>query len=224
MIRRPPRSTLSSSSAASDVYKRQAGDPRLVAGPLASPAGHRLVDGGCRAGAHDIAASPRCTGGLSRHRLPLRRDDRHSGCGRGDLPGRGHHHHPGIDRGRAGRRARSPAARTRPGPLLRAAQRRAAGAGIGAVRRLGVGHPPGRGGDPARRPGGGLGCQAGQGEGEPAGSLDLSLIHISEPTRLLSTSYAVFCLKKKKINKKTKQTKYKKKQKKKTTTKKTNQT
>ena len=27
----------------------------------------------------------------------------------------------------------------------------------------------------------------------------LSLIHISEPTRLLSTSYAVFCLKKKKV-------------------------
>ena len=27
---------------------------------------------------------------------------------------------------------------------------------------------------------------------------DLSLIHISEPTRLLSISYAVFCLKKKK--------------------------
>src|SRR5678816_899081 len=32
---------------------------------------------------------------------------------------------------------------------------------------------------------------------EPA-VLELSLIHISEPTRLLSTSYAVFCLKKKK--------------------------
>eukprot|EP00658_Telonema_sp_P-2_P004906 TRINITY_DN11836_c0_g1_i4.p1 TRINITY_DN11836_c0_g1~~TRINITY_DN11836_c0_g1_i4.p1 ORF type:complete len:168 (-),score=53.56 TRINITY_DN11836_c0_g1_i4:35-538(-) len=30
---------------------------------------------------------------------------------------------------------------------------------------------------------------------------DLSLIHISEPTRLLSISYAVFCLKKKKKNK-----------------------
>eukprot|EP00658_Telonema_sp_P-2_P056410 TRINITY_DN44864_c0_g1_i1.p1 TRINITY_DN44864_c0_g1~~TRINITY_DN44864_c0_g1_i1.p1 ORF type:complete len:139 (-),score=29.77 TRINITY_DN44864_c0_g1_i1:16-432(-) len=30
----------------------------------------------------------------------------------------------------------------------------------------------------------------------------LSLIHISEPTRLLSISYAVFCLKKKKINNK----------------------
>ena len=29
----------------------------------------------------------------------------------------------------------------------------------------------------------------------------LSLIHISEPTRLLSNSYAVFCLKKKKQNK-----------------------
>src|SRR5678815_5731991 len=28
--------------------------------------------------------------------------------------------------------------------------------------------------------------------------VDLSLIHISEPTRLLSISYAVFCLKKKK--------------------------
>eukprot|EP00658_Telonema_sp_P-2_P037620 TRINITY_DN27050_c0_g1_i3.p1 TRINITY_DN27050_c0_g1~~TRINITY_DN27050_c0_g1_i3.p1 ORF type:complete len:135 (+),score=35.99 TRINITY_DN27050_c0_g1_i3:24-428(+) len=31
-----------------------------------------------------------------------------------------------------------------------------------------------------------------------ADDLDLSLIHISEPTRLLSISYAVFCLKKKK--------------------------
>ena len=29
---------------------------------------------------------------------------------------------------------------------------------------------------------------------------DLSLIHISEPTRLLSISYAVFCLKKKTTN------------------------
>ena len=28
---------------------------------------------------------------------------------------------------------------------------------------------------------------------------ELSLIHISEPTRLLSISYAVFCLKKKKL-------------------------
>ena len=35
----------------------------------------------------------------------------------------------------------------------------------------------------------------------------LSLIHISEPTRLLSISYAVFCLKKKITNTKTKQNK-----------------
>src|SRR5674536_397124 len=49
MIRRPPRSTLSSSSAASDVYKRQIGDLRDP-GPVAEvtvdvigrrPAGHR---------------------------------------------------------------------------------------------------------------------------------------------------------------------------------------
>src|SRR5678815_132004 len=33
---------------------------------------------------------------------------------------------------------------------------------------------------------------------EDAAVVDLSLIHISEPTRLLSISYAVFCLKKKK--------------------------
>ena len=34
--------------------------------------------------------------------------------------------------------------------------------------------------------------------GRAASVLVLSLIHISEPTRLLSISYAVFCLKKKK--------------------------
>eukprot|EP00658_Telonema_sp_P-2_P062198 TRINITY_DN5086_c0_g1_i1.p1 TRINITY_DN5086_c0_g1~~TRINITY_DN5086_c0_g1_i1.p1 ORF type:complete len:295 (+),score=100.65 TRINITY_DN5086_c0_g1_i1:266-1150(+) len=34
--------------------------------------------------------------------------------------------------------------------------------------------------------------------GSAASAVDLSLIHISEPTRLLSISYAVFCLKKKK--------------------------
>eukprot|EP00658_Telonema_sp_P-2_P043203 TRINITY_DN31148_c0_g1_i2.p1 TRINITY_DN31148_c0_g1~~TRINITY_DN31148_c0_g1_i2.p1 ORF type:complete len:116 (+),score=33.67 TRINITY_DN31148_c0_g1_i2:167-514(+) len=33
----------------------------------------------------------------------------------------------------------------------------------------------------------------------PVNGKKLSLIHISEPTRLLSISYAVFCLKKKKI-------------------------
>ena len=39
--------------------------------------------------------------------------------------------------------------------------------------------------------------------------LRLSLIHISEPTRLGMISYAVFCLKKKKHNKKKKQNKKK---------------
>src|SRR5450756_2086874 len=35
---------------------------------------------------------------------------------------------------------------------------------------------------------------------QPAGDVGLSLIHISEPTRLGMISYAVFCLKKKKKN------------------------
>ena len=42
---------------------------------------------------------------------------------------------------------------------------------------------------------GGLGVAPGANIGN-----ELSLIHISEPTRLLSTSYAVFCLKKKKTS------------------------
>ena len=37
----------------------------------------------------------------------------------------------------------------------------------------------------------------GGGNGGGGGGQHLSLIHISEPTRLLSISYAVFCLKKK---------------------------
>eukprot|EP00658_Telonema_sp_P-2_P027520 TRINITY_DN21229_c0_g1_i2.p1 TRINITY_DN21229_c0_g1~~TRINITY_DN21229_c0_g1_i2.p1 ORF type:complete len:200 (+),score=75.14 TRINITY_DN21229_c0_g1_i2:83-682(+) len=44
-------------------------------------------------------------------------------------------------------------------------------------------------------------------EDEADADLDLSLIHISEPTRLLSISYAVFCLKKKKIKVKKNQSK-----------------
>ena len=39
-----------------------------------------------------------------------------------------------------------------------------------------------------------------QGPSKLEDSLNLSLIHISEPTRLLSISYAVFCLKKKTIH------------------------
>eukprot|EP00658_Telonema_sp_P-2_P002243 TRINITY_DN10857_c0_g3_i8.p1 TRINITY_DN10857_c0_g3~~TRINITY_DN10857_c0_g3_i8.p1 ORF type:complete len:875 (+),score=213.59 TRINITY_DN10857_c0_g3_i8:73-2697(+) len=44
----------------------------------------------------------------------------------------------------------------------------------------------------------GPGCIAEQGSFSQLMEQDLSLIHISEPTRLLSISYAVFCLKKKK--------------------------
>src|SRR5665254_24605 len=51
---------------------------------------------------------------------------------------------------------------------------------------------------------------SGGGEYTAASIQVLSLIHISEPTRLLSISYAVFCLKKKK--KKTKTIKKKKEQ------------
>eukprot|EP00658_Telonema_sp_P-2_P006041 TRINITY_DN1229_c0_g1_i2.p1 TRINITY_DN1229_c0_g1~~TRINITY_DN1229_c0_g1_i2.p1 ORF type:complete len:103 (-),score=16.45 TRINITY_DN1229_c0_g1_i2:88-396(-) len=42
--------------------------------------------------------------------------------------------------------------------------------------------------------------------GDGAADESLSLIHISEPTRLLSISYAVFCLKKKKKNNRNKNT------------------
>eukprot|EP00656_Telonema_subtile_P008691 TRINITY_DN14058_c0_g1_i3.p1 TRINITY_DN14058_c0_g1~~TRINITY_DN14058_c0_g1_i3.p1 ORF type:complete len:124 (-),score=19.09 TRINITY_DN14058_c0_g1_i3:39-410(-) len=42
MIRRPPRSTLSSSSAASDVYKRQAQQSRLCGRPSFSSVGEQL--------------------------------------------------------------------------------------------------------------------------------------------------------------------------------------
>src|SRR5665648_753821 len=50
MIRRPPRSTLSSSSAASDVYKRQGGGDMMLAAGAGDP---DLVDG--RAGLADLA-------------------------------------------------------------------------------------------------------------------------------------------------------------------------
>src|SRR5674536_393183 len=101
MIRRPPRSTLSSSSAASDVYKRQ-GQERLL-------------------------RRPRDRGPAEGQFLP----------------------------------------RYWPGAL----DRRGGAASEAAVRT----------------------------------ALRLSLIHISEPTRLLSISYAVFCLKKKKNKKHNKQ-------------------
>src|SRR5674536_58219 len=56
------------------------------------------------------------------------------------------------------------------------------------------------------------------------GHTHLSLIHISEPTRLLSISYAVFCLKKKKKHTKKQQTKNKRQKKKKKNQKKNKKT
>eukprot|EP00658_Telonema_sp_P-2_P063431 TRINITY_DN52147_c0_g1_i1.p2 TRINITY_DN52147_c0_g1~~TRINITY_DN52147_c0_g1_i1.p2 ORF type:complete len:125 (+),score=27.79 TRINITY_DN52147_c0_g1_i1:88-462(+) len=107
MIRQPPRSTLSSSSAASDVYKRQ---------PNGSGEANR---GGCEGGGVDV--------------------DFEQGvcCGDGVLKSEEDDH------------------------------------GLPALGELRL--PP------------------------QLAHVDLSLIHISEPTRLLSISYAVFCLKKKKI-------------------------
>eukprot|EP00658_Telonema_sp_P-2_P034975 TRINITY_DN25494_c0_g1_i1.p1 TRINITY_DN25494_c0_g1~~TRINITY_DN25494_c0_g1_i1.p1 ORF type:complete len:409 (+),score=94.95 TRINITY_DN25494_c0_g1_i1:91-1317(+) len=52
-----------------------------------------------------------------------------------------------------------------------------------------------------KTPGEYLGEEGGEQGPEDEAELDLSLIHISEPTRLLSISYAVFCLKKKINNK-----------------------
>ena len=45
---------------------------------------------------------------------------------------------------------------------------------------------------------GDVSAEAGVGKDLEVAPFSLSLIHISEPTRLLSISYAVFCLKKKK--------------------------
>src|SRR5674536_202454 len=83
MIRRPPRSTLSSSSAASDVYKRQlpwtalaglrTGDVSVAAGVLHLPGGHRLPAG------PDPASCPPCVWlrwaralGLARREVSIR--------------------------------------------------------------------------------------------------------------------------------------------------------
>src|SRR5674536_309954 len=119
MIRRPPRSTLSSSSAASDVYKRQAEPLGLQVREQLDVLALAAAD---NRGEHLKASA------LGQLEDPV--DD--------------------LLRGLPGDRA----------------------AAAGAVR------------------------PAGPGVEQP-----LSLIHISEPTRLLSISYAVFCLKKKKKKK-----------------------
>eukprot|EP00658_Telonema_sp_P-2_P003875 TRINITY_DN11447_c0_g1_i1.p1 TRINITY_DN11447_c0_g1~~TRINITY_DN11447_c0_g1_i1.p1 ORF type:complete len:132 (+),score=30.19 TRINITY_DN11447_c0_g1_i1:92-487(+) len=127
MIRRPPRSTLSSSSAASDVYKRQ------IQNSVAS-----LQEGHCHTGSLTCTESDRTGLKLIQDTLDSRwilmsKDE----CDVRHFRGRFTSH------------------------------RELFGLGFGQVRHL-------------------------------------SLIHISEPTRLLSISYAVFCLKKKKKKKKDK--------------------
>ena len=70
MIRRPPRSTLSSSSAASDVYKRQQSDP-VVPQSVASPCSI------CQLPHHPVTAScssckqPVCSGCLHHAPVPI---------------------------------------------------------------------------------------------------------------------------------------------------------
>src|SRR5450756_2787931 len=115
MIRRPPRSTQSRSSAASDVYKRQAPDYALR---------RRAVPYGLESTAHEGRARQRGSGSVEL-----------------------------IDCARCGRHVTSEAPRC-----------------------------PECGADPR----------------SGIATFKLSLIHISEPTRLGMISYAVFCLKKKK--------------------------
>eukprot|EP00658_Telonema_sp_P-2_P048732 TRINITY_DN3705_c0_g1_i2.p1 TRINITY_DN3705_c0_g1~~TRINITY_DN3705_c0_g1_i2.p1 ORF type:complete len:161 (-),score=24.72 TRINITY_DN3705_c0_g1_i2:55-537(-) len=152
MIRRPPRSTLSSSSAASDVYKRQ----------------HLYCDNAW-CGPTFPAEVPFA------HEAYRHAHDHHVGCVRlVDLRGG----HP------LGVRVRPHPAggHRRPGDLR--SRRHDA-------ERLSILHVAGRAATVRRHQ---------LVELSSIGPVcNLSLIHISEPTRLLSISYAVFCLKKKKI-------------------------
>ena len=127
------------------------------AGPRTSCAGRRqfgavvrgVVDGRRGAAASGLAGAARRRRVLPRHRLPLRRDHRHPGRGRGDLPVNVRHVLPRQTVAEQDADVRRPAARARPRPVLRAAQGRAAGPGAGAVRRPGS---PGCAGT-SRRPG-----------------------------------------------------------------------
>eukprot|EP00658_Telonema_sp_P-2_P059632 TRINITY_DN48757_c0_g1_i1.p1 TRINITY_DN48757_c0_g1~~TRINITY_DN48757_c0_g1_i1.p1 ORF type:complete len:127 (-),score=30.75 TRINITY_DN48757_c0_g1_i1:119-499(-) len=125
MIRRPPRSTLSSSSAASDVYKRQVEPPvRLFDAIVRHCVVHSVL---ARVQEHLVVLEGECGVLVVHLAVPAVQLD--------------------VD-------------------LVR----------VGVDVQVSM-------------------CEAGGGSGAHH---DLSLIHISEPTRLLSISYAVFCLKKKK--------------------------
>src|SRR5674536_351084 len=158
MIRRPPRSTLSSSSAASDVYKRQASASATQVSAVAWP--DRCIRAMWVLGRSRVPASGRPRAGAS------------------------------APAGSGGRRRGAPAATAETwvadadaDPVLVVTAPPAASLASELVRLL-----------PELR--------ALLGPDRRATVVfdrgGLSLIHISEPTRLLSISYAVFCLKKKK--------------------------
>src|SRR5660397_205735 len=201
MIRRPPRSTPLYSSAASDVYKRQvgarqgvqhgswAGDPRR-AGDTATATGHRrwwtCEFGRWGRDAHRTWRRPPGPGGQRappRCRQPARR--------RRTRPERPAPGASGVRDG-AGIRRGQPA----PWPPWSRRGLRPAEGGRGANRREPRERAPELGASRARDhwfPCGG--------DARGRERRRLSLIHISEPTRLRRISYAVFCLKKKNTTK-----------------------
>src|SRR5674536_194081 len=83
MIRRPPRSTLSSSSAASDVYKRQAARPADPQPPIPAPARPNPATRRPQPSRHPDART--------RHRSP-RHDDHHNATIAHDRAPRAPHH------------------------------------------------------------------------------------------------------------------------------------
>eukprot|EP00658_Telonema_sp_P-2_P001499 TRINITY_DN10560_c0_g1_i1.p1 TRINITY_DN10560_c0_g1~~TRINITY_DN10560_c0_g1_i1.p1 ORF type:complete len:158 (+),score=46.48 TRINITY_DN10560_c0_g1_i1:60-533(+) len=152
MIRRPPRSTLSSSSAASDVYKRQDedafADDSFYEAQLAA---HWVCDD---CGMVNGTSRTVCVG-CSKH------------CNKvGDEQG------GSSSTSKKGGRSSSP----KPTSSSPPSRRQLLESILAEEER----------GDDARN------------NNMRSAAVDLSLIHISEPTRLLSISYAVFCLKKKK--------------------------
>src|SRR5690606_21692999 len=92
--------------------------------------------------------------------------------GRGDAAGAGPLDPAPVDRGAAGRAARSTAVLPGPGRVLRDPQGGAAGAGPGRLRRLGGRPAPGRVTHPCAYPGGALRSRPRQGEGQPARHLE----------------------------------------------------
>eukprot|EP00658_Telonema_sp_P-2_P050651 TRINITY_DN38674_c0_g1_i1.p1 TRINITY_DN38674_c0_g1~~TRINITY_DN38674_c0_g1_i1.p1 ORF type:complete len:153 (-),score=36.91 TRINITY_DN38674_c0_g1_i1:84-542(-) len=150
MIRRPPRSTLSSSSAASDVYKRQPYSNRVLM---------RKIEGLSR----KMASGDRTQEVV----LDLVEQDNN------------------INSKNKTSATTATAKSSLPPAVI-------------AVKKRGRGRPIGKKGSGSTTTTPGAVPPATTLSPRDAAANNLSLIHISEPTRLLSISYAVFCLKKKK--------------------------